>query len=88
MKKCSVRMRKVYFIMKILTDKRYNAMLDVIVKQHKVMQKQERLIKKLEHDIDLLKNINSPVDVIFPNTDERGLNGDSGSPTIPEIFEM
>ena len=74
--------------MKILTDKRYNAMLDVIVKQHKVMQKQERLIKKLEHDIDLLKNINSPVDIIFPNTDKRGLNGDSGSPIIPEIFEM
>ena len=88
MKKCSVRMRKVYFIMKILTDKRYNAMLDVIVKQHNVMQKQERLIKKLEHDINLLKNINSPVDIIFPNTDERGLNGYSGLPTIPEIFEM
>ena len=74
--------------MKILTNKRYNAMLDVIIKQHKVMQKQERLIKKLEHDINLLKNINSPVDVIFPNTDERGLNCDSGAPTIPEIFEM
>ena len=74
--------------MKILTNKRYNAMLDVIIKQHNVMQKQEKLIKKLEHDISLLKNINSHSDIIFPNTDERGLNADSGAATIPDIFEM
>lgn len=78
-----------------ISKKRYEAMLDIIAKQDNQIRYQREavityrnLYRKAEHDINLLKNINSPVDVIFPNTDERGLNGDSGSPTIPEIFEM
>ena len=60
----------------------------MVAVQDKLLVKYIKQNAKLKHDINLLKNINSPVDVIFPNTDERGLNGDSGAPTIPEIFEM
>lgn len=74
--------------MKILKNSQYDFLLSKISEQRQVIKAQSNYIKRLEHDISLLKNINSPVDVIFPNTDERGLNGDSGSPTIPEIFEM
>lgn len=74
--------------MKILKNSQYDFLLGKISAQRQVIKAQSNYIKRLEHDINLLKNINSPVDVIFPNTDERGLNGDSGSPTIPEIFEM
>lgn len=74
--------------MKILKNSQYDFLLSKISEQRQVIKAQSNYIKRLEHDINLLKNINSPVDVIFPNTDERGLNGDSGSPTIPEIFEM
>ena len=80
-------MREVYFIMKILTNKRYNAMLDLIAAQQKTIRIYQKQVKKLEHDIRLLKNINSP-DIIFPNTDERGL-GDSETPNnISEIYEL
>lgn len=71
----------------LITKKRYNAMLDLIAAQHKTVKIYQKQVKKLEHDIRLLKNINSP-DIIFPNTDERGL-GDSETPTnISEIYEL
>ena len=72
----------------LISKKRYNAMLDLIAAQQKTVKIYQKQVKKLEHDINLLKNINSPVDIIFPNTDERGLNADSGAAEIPEIFEM
>lgn len=74
--------------MKIYSNKQYLALVSVFTNQKEVIKAQSNYIKRLEHDIRLLKNINSQTDIIFPNTDERGLNGDSGSPTIPEIFEM
>ena len=74
--------------MKILKNSQYDFLLGKISEQRQVIKAQSNYIKRLEHDINLLKNINSPVDVIFPNTDERGLNADSGAATIPEIFEM
>lgn len=71
-----------------ISKKRYNAMLDLIAAQQKTIKIYQVQVKKLEHDINLLKNINSPIDVIFPNTDERGL-GDSETPTnISEIYEL
>lgn len=80
--------------MKIYTNKQYYALVSVFTKQRKKINDLTQLlliyrqrIKKLEHDIRLLKNINSP-DIIFPNTDERGL-GDSETPTnISEIYEL
>lgn len=60
--------------MRIISNKHYDAMLDLIAAQQKTIKIYQVQIKKLEHDINLLKNINSPIDVIFPNTDERGLN--------------
>ena len=74
--------------MKILKNSQYDFLLSKISEQRQVIKAQSNYIKRLEHDINLLKNINSPVDVIFPNTDERGLEADSGAATIPEIFEM
>ena len=71
-----------------ISRKKYNHLCEMVAVQDKLLVKYIKQNAKLKHDINLLKNINSPVDVIFPNTDERGLNGDSGSPTIPEIFEM
>ena len=74
--------------MKILKNSQYDFLLSKISDQRQVIKAQSRYIKKLEHDIRLLKNINSQTDIIFPNTDERGLEADSGAATIPEIFEM
>ena len=74
--------------MKIYSNKQYAALVSVFTNQKEVIKAQSNYIKRLEHDIRLLKNINNQTDIIFPNTDERGLNADSGAATIPEIFEM
>lgn len=71
-----------------ISRKKYNHLCEMVAVQDKLLVKYIKQCNKLKHDIYLLKNINSPVDVIFPNTDERGLNADSGAASIPDIFEM
>ena len=71
-----------------ISRKKYNHLCEMVAVQDKLLVKYIKQNAKLKHDINLLKNINSQDDVIFPNTDERGLNADSGAATIPEIFEM
>ena len=65
--------------MKILKNSQYDFLLGKISEQRQVIKAQSNYIKRLEHDIRLLKNINSQTDIIFPNTDERGL----GEPDTP-----
>ena len=74
--------------MKILTNKKYKEMLEKIDQQAKVIEIYRKVNHKLENDIKLLININKPFqDVIFPNTDERGLGADI--PTeISDILEL
>ena len=55
----------------------------------KVIDLYRKCNQKLENDIRLLKNINSEfTDVIFPNTDERGL-GDTDTPIdLSDIWSL
>ena len=78
--------------MKIYTNKQYYALVSVFTKQRKKINDLTQLlliyrqrIKKLEDDIRLLKNINSP-DIIFPNTDERGLGEQEVPVNFPDLW--
>ena len=55
----------------------------------KVIDLYRKCNQKLENDIRLLKNINSDfTDVIFPNTEERGL-GDTDTPIdLSDIWSL
>ena len=83
-------------MIKIITTTEYKKLQDELGHLRK---EREDLIKvidlyrkcnnKLENDIRLLKNINSDfTDVIFPNTDERGL-GDTDTPIdLSDIWSL
>ena len=83
-------------MIKIITTTEYNKLQDELGHLRK---EREDLIKvidlyrkcnnKLENDIRLLKNINSDfTDVIFPNTEERGL-GDTDTPIdLSDIWSL
>lgn len=74
--------------MKILTNKRYNAMLDLIAAQQKTIRIYQKQVQQEKAIRILSNNVNSRADIIFPNTDERGL-GDSETPiNISEIYEL
>lgn len=72
-----------------ISKKRYNAMLDLIVAQQKTLKIYQKQVQEQEKAIRILSNnVNSRADIIFPNTDERGL-GDSETPiNISEIYEL
>lgn len=75
--------------MKILTNKKYSEFLEVIGYQTAVIKQQNMKINKLNNDIRCLKNINSQSDIIFPNTDERGLTGEAETPiNFSDIIEL
>lgn len=71
-----------------ISKKNYQALQQKIEDQAKVIEIYRKVNHKLEHDIRILININKPFqDVIFPNTDERGLGTDI--PTeISDILEL
>lgn len=71
-----------------ISKKKYQEMQQKIEQQAKVIEIYRKVNHKLENDIRLLININKPFqDVIFPNTDERGLGTDI--PTeISDILEL
>ena len=83
-------------MIKIITATEYKQLQDELGRLRK---EREDLIKvidlyrkhnnKLENDIRILKNINSDfTDVIFPNTDERGL-GDTDTPIdLSDIWSL
>ena len=83
-------------MIKIITTTEYRKLQDELGHLRK---EREALIKvidlyrkcnqKLENDIRILKNINSDfTDVIFPNTDERGL-GDTDTPIdLSDIWSL
>lgn len=72
----------------LISKKKYQEMQEKIEQQSKVIEIYRKVNHKLENDIRLLININKPFqDVIFPNTDERGLGSDM--PTeISDILEL
>lgn len=73
----------------LITRKRYNSMLDLIAAQQKTIKIYQKQVQQQEKAIRILSNnVNSQADIIFPNTDERGL-GDSETPTnISDIYEL
>lgn len=73
----------------LISKKRYNAMLDLIAAQQKTLKIYQKQVKEQEKAIRILSNnVNSQANIIFPNTDERGL-GDSETPiNISEIYEL
>lgn len=73
----------------LISKKRYNAMLDLIAAQQKTIKIYQKQVQQQEKAIRILSNnVNSHADIIFPNTDERGL-GDSETPNnISEIYEL
>lgn len=73
----------------LISKKRYNAMLDLIAAQQKTIKIYQKQVQQQEKAIRILSNnVNSHADIIFPNTDERGL-GDSETPAnISEIYEL
>ena len=76
----------------LISKKRYNAMLDLIAAQQKTIKVYQKQVEQHVNTIRILsQDINSHADIIFPNTDERGLNSvDTASlyPSINDIFEM
>ena len=61
--------------MKIISNKRYDAMLDLIAAQQKTIKIYQKQVEQYVNTIRILsQDINSHADIIFPNTDERGLN--------------
>lgn len=75
--------------MKILSNKTYNRMLDVISRQNKAIIMKEKQISMLIHEINKIKEHNSHVDLIYPNTDERGLTGEAETPiNFSDIIEL
>ncbi len=64
-------------------------MLDLIAAQQKTLKIYQKQVQEQEKAIRILSNnVNSRADIIFPNTDERGL-GDSETPiNISEIYEL
>lgn len=61
--------------MKIISNKRYNTMIDLIAAQQKTIKIYQKQVEQNEKAIRILSNnISSHADIIFPNTDERGLN--------------
>lgn len=73
----------------LITRKRYNSMLDLIAAQQKTIKIYQKQVQQQEKAIRILSNnVNSQADIIFPNTDERGL-GDSETPiNISDIYEL
>lgn len=73
----------------LITKKRYNSMLDLIAAQQKTIRIYQKQVQQQEKAIRILSNnVNSQADIIFPNTDERGL-GDPETPTnISDIYEL
>ena len=65
--------------MKIMTNRTFNDLMQQLTSQAVTINQLRAENKRLKNDIRCLKNINSR-DIIFPNTDERGL-GDSDTPT-------
>ena len=65
--------------MKIMTNRTFNDLMQQLTSQAVTINKLRTENKRLKNDIRCLKNINSR-DIIFPNTDERGL-GDPDTPT-------
>lgn len=64
--------------MKIMTNRTFNDLMQQLTNQAVTINQLLTENKRLKNDIRCLKNINSR-DIIFPNTDERGL-GDSDTP--------
>ena len=64
--------------MKIMTNRTFNDLMQQLTSQAVTINQLRTENKRLKNDIRCLKNINSR-DIIFPNTDERGL-GDSDTP--------
>lgn len=73
----------------LISKKRYNAMIDLIAAQQKTIKTYQKQVQQQEKAIRILSyNVNSQADIIFPNTDERGL-GDPETPTnISDIYEL
>ena len=82
-------------MIKIISRAKY---LQLITELKNLRKEREELLKvidlyrkcnrKLEHDIVILKRINSPIDVIFPNTEEGGL-GDTDTPdNLSDIWSL
>ena len=74
--------------MKIMLNKTFNALMETLTRQSKLIMKQQKIINQLNNEIQTLKEDNSQSDIIFPNTDERGL-GDPDTPTyISDILSL
>lgn len=65
--------------MKIMTNRTFNDLMQQLTSQAVTINQLRTENKRLKNDIRCLKNINSR-DIIFPNTDERGL-GEADTPT-------
>lgn len=76
--------------MKILSNKSFNDLMTTLVEQNKVIKRQEKLLISQMEQIQKLKSQhNSPSDLIYPNTDERGLTGEAETPiNFSDIIEL
>lgn len=54
--------------MKILSDKKYNEIIDVLSKQHEILIKQDKLIKKLDKENSILNQAIAAQNIDFPNS--------------------
>lgn len=73
--------------MKILTKKKYNHMLHLIGIQHKRIMKLQEENSELKKKLLYQTTYNSTMkDIIFPNTDERGLSDRETPIDFPDLF--
>ena len=54
--------------MKILSDKKYNEIIDVLSKQHELLIKQDKLITKLNTENSILNHTIAAQNIDFPNS--------------------
>ena len=77
--------------MKILTNKSFDDLMLTITSQQKEIEKLQKTIKILKNDKNILLNIINPDirGLDFPNSEERGLSGETDTPdNISDILSL
>lgn len=74
--------------MKILRTKTFKSLIDTIAVQNTIIEEQRQEIVRLNNILRTANRSSITQDVIFPNTDERGLTGETEIPDETNISDI